>query len=71
MSDLKQRLGFKLCLRARTGFSLTDASNKRRLAINIRMPQPDEINKGVLNGLFDIGMVPRLRGSLGFLPHVV
>ncbi|MFZ6044546.1 LysR family transcriptional regulator [Pseudomonas sp. CR3202] len=122
MSDLEQRLGFKLCHRGRTGFSLTDAGRQvydntlqllgsldtfrsqvnaihsslkgelsigitdnlitmRRMrivnslqslkrqapdvTINIRMLPPNEIEKGVLNGQFHIGMVPRLRPSPG------
>lgn len=120
MSDLEKRLGFTLCHRGRTGFSLTDAGRQvydntlqllgsldtfrsqvnaihsslkgelsigitdnlitmRRMrivnslqslkrqapdvTINIRMLPPNEIEKGVLNGQFHIGMVPRLRPS--------
>ncbi|OXY83201.1 LysR family transcriptional regulator [Oceanimonas doudoroffii] len=122
MLDLEHRLGFKLCERGRSGFSLTDAGRQiyenmqqlldsldtfrdqvnaihsslkgdlsigitdnlitvrqmrivnslQRLKreapdvkINIRMMPPNEIEKGVLNGFFHIGIVPTAREHAG------
>ncbi|SCK28074.1 LysR family transcriptional regulator [Vogesella sp. LIG4] len=126
MSDLERRLGFKLCNRGRSGFSLTEAGKQtyettlellssldafknqinaihsllkgefrigitdnlitmRRMrivhslqalkrqapdvTINIRMLPPNEIEKGVLNGVFHVGMVPKFRTCVGLDYH--